>query len=182
MILIVLVYLSLKCLIQLLQPSKQYNKLLKGDKLMTGQVLAVNVSEKRGEIKHNVNKVFIKENYGLETDAHSGDWHRQVSLLSLSSFEKMREMGATGLDYGVFAENITVGGLDVATLHMLTILKVGEAVLEVTQIGKECHNQGCAIKRQVGSCVMPIEGIFTRVLSSGWVRVGDSVEIVSEGR
>lgn len=149
---------------------------------MKGQVLAVNVSSRRGEIKHNVNEAFIKQNYGLETDAHSGDWHRQVSLLSLSSFEKMRAMGAIELNYGVFAENITVGGLDVATLPLLTRLKVGEAILEVTQIGKECHNQGCAIKKQVGSCVMPVEGIFTRVLNSGWVRVGDSVEIVAEGK
>lgn len=149
---------------------------------MAGEVLAVNVSSKRGEIKHNVGEAFIKQNYGLETDAHSGDWHRQVSLLSLSSFEKMRKRGAIGLNYGVFAENITVGGLDVATLPLLTRLKVGEAILEVTQIGKECHNQGCAIKKQIGSCVMPVEGIFTRVLKSGWVRVGDSVEIMAEGR
>jgi len=144
-----------------------------------GQVLSVNVSEKRGEIKHNINEAFIKENFGLETDAHSGDWHRQVSLLSLSSFEKMRSMGAIGLEYGVFAENITVGGLDVATLPLQSQLKVGEAILEVTQIGKECHNQGCAIKKQVGSCVMPIEGIFTKVVHSGRVKVGDRVEIVA---
>jgi MOSC domain-containing protein YiiM len=147
-----------------------------------GQVLSVNVSEKRGEIKHNINEAFIKENFGLETDAHSGDWHRQVSLLSLSSFDKMRDMGAIGLEYGVFAENITVGGLDVATLPLQTLLKVGEAILEVTQIGKECHNQGCAIKKQVGSCVMPIEGIFTKVVRAGWVKVGDPVEILEKGR
>lgn len=146
-----------------------------------GQVLAVNVSEKRGEIKHNINEAFIKENFGLETDAHSsGSWHRQVSLLSLSSFDKMRSMGADGLDYGIFAENITVGGLDVATLPLQTQLKVGEAILEVTQIGKECHNQGCAIKKQVGTCVMPLEGIFAKVLSSGWVRVGDQVEVLTK--
>lgn len=144
--------------------------------------MAVNVSGKRGEIKHNINEAFIKENYGLETDAHSGDWHRQVSLLSLSSFDKMRKMGAIGLDYGVFAENITVGGLDVATLPLQSKIKVGEAILKVTQIGKECHNQGCAIKKQVGSCVMPIEGIFTRVLSSGWVKVGDQVEVLERGK
>ena len=147
-----------------------------------GKVLAVNVSEKRGEIKHNVNEAFIKENFGLETDAHGGDWHRQISLLSLSSFDKMRALGASGLEYGVFAENITVGGLDVATLPLQTQLKVGEAVLEVTQIGKECHNQGCAIKKQVGTCVMPIEGIFAKVLSSGTVKVGDRVEILEKGR
>jgi len=144
----------------------------------SGEVLAVNISEKRGVIKHNVDQAFMKEKYGLETDAHGGDWHRQVSLLSLSSFNKMNDMGATGLEYGVFAENITVGGLDVATLPLQTQLKVGEALLEVTQIGKECHNQGCAIKKQVGSCVMPIEGIFAKVLQSGWVKVGDRVEIL----
>jgi MOSC domain-containing protein YiiM len=147
---------------------------------MSGQVLAVNVSSKRGEIKHNIDEAFIKENYGLETDAHGGDWHRQVSLLSLSSFEKMGARGAIGLNYGVFGENITVGGLDVATLPLLTRLRVGEAILEVTQIGKECHNQGCAIKKQVSTCVMPLEGIFARVLKSGWVRVGDAVEIIEE--
>jgi len=146
--------------------------------MATGQVLAVNVSEKRGEIKHNVNEAFIKENYGVETDAHGGDWHRQVSLLSLSSFNKMKDLGATGLEYGVFAENITVGGMDVATLPLQTQLKIGEAILEVTQIGKECHNQGCAIKKQVGTCVMPIEGIFAKVLQSGQVKVGDQVEIL----
>jgi len=159
--------------------------MLKGEFFMTmeaGKVLAVNVSEKRGEIKHNVNEAFIKENFGLETDAHGGDWHRQISLLSLSSFDKMRALGASGLEYGVFAENITVGGLDVATLPLQTQLKVGEAVLEVTQIGKECHNQGCAIKKQVGTCVMPIEGIFAKVLSSGTVKVGDRVEILEKGR
>ncbi len=145
-----------------------------------GQVLAINVSEKRGEKKHNINEAFIKENYGLETDAHSGDWHRQVSLLSLSSFDKMRDRGALGLQYGDFAENITVGGMDVATLPLQTQFKVGEVILEVTQIGKECHNQGCAIKKQVGSCVMPIEGIFAKVLSSGWVKVGDRVELIDK--
>lgn len=150
--------------------------------VQSGQVVSVNVSEKRGEIKHNINETFIKENFGLETDAHSGDWHRQVSLLSLSSFDKMRAMGANGLEYGIFAENITVGGMDVATLPLQTQLKVGEAVLEVTQIGKECHNQGCAIKKQVGSCVMPVEGIFAKVLRSGRVKVGDRVEILEKGR
>jgi MOSC domain-containing protein YiiM len=146
-----------------------------------GQVLAVNVSEKRAEIKQNINQGFIKENFGLETDAHSGDWHRQVSLLSLSSFNKMRDMGAIGLEYGVFAENITVEGLDVATLPLQTQLKVGKAILEVTQIGKECHNQGCAIKKQVGSCVMPVEGIFAKAVRSGWVKVGDPVELLEKG-
>jgi len=142
----------------------------------TGQVLSVNVSEKRGEIKHNINEAFIKENFGMETDAHSGDWHRQVSLLSLSSFNKMRDMGAIGLEYGAFAENITVGGLDVATLPLQTQLKVGEAILEVTQIGKECHND-CEIRRAAGRCVMPTDGVFARVLEGGIVRSGDNITI-----
>lgn len=144
----------------------------------SGRVLAVNISEKRGEKKHNINEAYLKADYGIEIDAHSGDWHRQVSLLSLSSFEKMRQLGAE-VYYGDFAENITVDGINVASLPLGTHLKVGEALLEVTQIGKECHNKGCAIKQQVGSCVMPVEGIFTRVLKSGFVKINDLVEVIS---
>jgi len=110
---------------------------------------------------------------------HSGDWHRQVSLLSLSSVEKMRALGAI-IVYGDFAENLTVAGIDVATLPIGTRLQVGEVQMEVTQIGKECHNKACAIKKQVGTCVMPTEGIFAKVLTSGWVRTGDSVEVAGE--
>lgn len=142
-----------------------------------GQVLAVNISEKRGEKKHNINEAYIKADWGIEVDAHSGDWHRQVSLLSLSSVEKMRALGAI-IDFGDFAENLTVAGIDVATLPIGTLLQVGEVQMEVTQIGKECHNKACAIKKQVGTCVMPVEGIFAKTLTSGWVRTGDSVEVV----
>jgi MOSC domain-containing protein YiiM len=142
------------------------------------RVLSVNISEKRGEKKHNVGEAYLKANFGIDIDAHAGDWHRQVSLLSLSSFEKMRNLGAD-VNYGDFAENITVEGIDVATLPVGTKLKVGETLMELTQIGKECHNKGCAIKQQVGTCVMPIEGVFTRVLEGGWVRVGDKVEILN---
>lgn len=142
-----------------------------------GQVLAVNISEKRGIKKHNVNEAFIRSDWGIEVDAHSGDWHRQVSLLSLSSVEKMRAMGAS-IDFGDFAENLTVDGIDVAGLPLGTHLRIGEVEMEVTQIGKECHNKGCAIKKQVGTCVMPIEGIFARTLNSGWVRVGDPISIL----
>lgn len=143
----------------------------------TGQVLAVNISEKRGIKKHNINEAYIKSDWGIESDAHSGDWHRQISLLSLSSVEKMRRLGAV-IDYGDFAENLTVDGIDVATLPLGTLLQIGEVKMEVTQIGKECHNKACAIKKQVGTCVMPIEGIFARTLSSGWVKVGDRVEVL----
>ncbi|MEQ8236471.1 MAG: MOSC domain-containing protein [Syntrophomonadaceae bacterium] len=143
----------------------------------TGEVLAVNISEKRGIKKHKIDKAYLRADWGIEVDAHSGDWHRQVSLLSLSSVVKMRAMGAD-VDFGDFAENLTVTGIEVATLPIGTRLQVGEVEMEVTQIGKECHNQGCAIKKQVGTCVMPIEGIFARVLNSGWIGTGDRMNVI----
>ena len=142
-----------------------------------GKVLAVNVSEKKGQKKSNVGRAYLDTGIGIAVDAHSGTWHRQISLLSWSSFEKMKALGAD-VFYGDFAENLTVDGLEVARLPLGTRLKIGEALLEVTQIGKECHNQGCAIKKQAGTCVMPREGIFARVLSSGWIQTGDSLEVV----
>jgi MOSC domain-containing protein YiiM len=142
-----------------------------------GQVLAVNISEVRGIKKHDVGEANIRADWGIEADAHSGDWHRQVSLLSLTSVEKMRALGAI-INYGDFAENLTVSGIEVATLPIGTRLQIGEVQMEVTQIGKECHNKACAIKKQVGTCVMPIEGIFVKTLNSGWVRVGDSITVI----
>jgi MOSC domain-containing protein YiiM len=142
-----------------------------------GRVLAVNISEKKGQKKHNVGKAYLDKNLGIGVDAHSGHGHRQIILLSWSSFEKMKSRGVE-VSYGDFAENITVENLDVAHLPLGTRLQVGEALLEVTQIGKECHNQGCAIKKQSGTCVMPLEGVFARVLSSGWVETGDPITIV----
>lgn len=142
-----------------------------------GTVLAVNISHAKGEKKTNINEAFIVEDWGIEIDAHAGKGHRQVSLLSKSSVEKMKNLGAD-IQYGDFAENLTIEGIEVSKLPLGTRLKIGEVVLEVTQIGKECHNKGCAIKRQVGKCVMPIEGIFTRVITSGSVKVGDTVEII----
>lgn len=138
------------------------------------RVVAVNVSEKKGTVKHNVGEAYLETELGLVGDAHAGFAHRQVSLLALSSVEKMRKLGAD-VDYGAFAENLTIEGMELPTLPIGTRLQVGEALLEVSQIGKECHNQGCAIKKQVGTCVMPIEGIFARVLSPGKVMVGDLV-------
>lgn len=145
--------------------------------MLEGTVLAVNISSKKGEKKHNIGESYISQGYGLDNDAHGGDWHRQVSLLSLSSFQKMRDKGAD-VYYGDFAENITVDGLDVYTLPVGTRIRAGEALLEVSQIGKECHDKGCAIRKQVGTCVMPIEGIFATVVESGWVRVGDAVVVM----
>lgn len=142
-----------------------------------GTILAVNISKKRGEKKSNIEEAYLMAGYGVDKDAHGGAWHRQVSLLAKSSVDKMKALGAD-VEFGDFAENITLEGIEVSTLPIGTRLRAGEAVLEVTQIGKECHNQGCAIKKQVGTCVMPQEGIFTRVLESGWVRTGDAIKVL----
>lgn len=139
----------------------------------------MNVSATTGTKKQPVDRVELRVGHGLAGDAHAGGWHRQVSLLSLSSIEKMRRSGLA-LAPGDFAENITVSGLDVWSLPVGTRLLVGDVVeLEVTQIGKECHH-GCDIRRQVGDCVMPREGIFARVIRPGAVRAGDVVRVLPE--
>ncbi|MEW6172868.1 MAG: MOSC domain-containing protein [Bacillota bacterium] len=150
------------------------NTVSQGDK--RGQVVAVCRSEHKGERKKNIGCGLLVTGHGLEGDAHTGTWHRQVSLLALESIEKMK---AKGLDVGPgdFAENITTRGLDLMHLPVGTVLRIGAALGEITQIGKECHS-ACAIRRQAGDCVMPREGIFVRVLETGLVQVGDTVEIV----
>lgn len=142
------------------------------------KVVAVNISEKKGVVKHPIDKGYFKVDHGLEGDAHAGKWHRQVSLLASESIEKMKMAGVQGLSYGKFAENLTTYGIVLYELPVGTVLRVGEVVMEVTQIGKECH-LGCEIRKQVGDCVMPREGIFTKVLKDGWIKPGD--EIVVEG-
>jgi len=142
-----------------------------------GKILAVCISEHKGERKKNIGQGVLIENHGLEGDAHAGDWHRQVSLLAIESIKKMQEKG---LDVGPgdFAENLTTEGIDLVSLPIGTKLKIGEqAVGEVTQIGKECHSR-CAIYYQSGDCVMPREGIFIRVLKGGPVKVNDSIEVI----
>uniref|UniRef100_C6E817 MOSC domain containing protein n=1 Tax=Geobacter sp. (strain M21) TaxID=443144 RepID=C6E817_GEOSM len=143
---------------------------------MTGKIIAVNVSLNKGERKTPVPEVTLRENHGIEGDAHAGDWHRQVSLLAQESIAKMV---ALGLDVkeGDFAENITTEGVDLVHLPIGTRMQLGETLLEVTQIGKECHNR-CAIYYQAGDCVMPKEGIFAKVLKGGVVRPGDAVAIL----
>ena len=140
-----------------------------------GTVVAVCRSEKKGQKKKDVGQGFLKEGQGLLEDAHGGDWHRMLSLLALESINSMREKG---LDVGPgdFAENITTRGIELASLPIGTRMKVGEALVEVTQIGKECHDR-CAIYYQAGDCVMPREGIFARVLESGPVKTGDLIRI-----
>ncbi len=143
---------------------------------ITGIVRAINISKTKGVVKNPVDMAFFRKNYGIEGDAHAGDWHRQVSLLANESADKVR---AKGLDItvGRFAENLTTEGIELYTLAIGTRLKIGESVQEVTQIGKECHT-GCAIKTTVGDCVMPREGIFTRVIKNGVVKTGDTIEII----
>ena len=141
-------------------------------------VEAVCISEKKGIVKREVAEGVFKEEWGLENDAHAGKWHRQVSLLAGESIDQVKEALPT-LKNGAFAENIITRGLDLTGLAVGDRLAVGEtAVLEITQIGKECHNSGCAIKKLTGDCIMPREGIFGRVISGGSVRAGDPIEQV----
>ncbi|MCR4433212.1 MAG: MOSC domain-containing protein [Caldiserica bacterium] len=142
---------------------------------MTGKVVAVNISERTGVRKTNVGKAKALKNFGLEGDAHAGNWHRQVSLLAQESIDKMRSFGLT-LSPGDFAENITTSGIDLLSLDIGSKIKVGNALLEVTQKGKSCH-VGCEIRKLVGDCIMPREGIFARVLEEGEIEVGDEIEV-----
>lgn len=145
---------------------------------MSGKIVAVCISKAKGVRKESIGEAKLVAGWGMEGDAHAGKWHRQVSLLSASSIEKMREVGKKkGLDLvpGDFAENLTTEGLELFTIPIGTYLEIGEALLEVTQIGKTCHN-GCEIFKQVGQCIMPKEGIFTRVLVGGTVKTEDSIE------
>lgn len=144
---------------------------------MSAKVIAVCISEKKGERKTSVASVELREEHGIIGDAHAGDWHRQVSLLAHESIEKMQRMGLD-VDSGDFAENITTSGIELFTLPVGTRLMIGETLLEVTQIGKECHTR-CAIFYQAGDCVMPKEGIFTRVLNGGTVMPGDVVTVLA---
>jgi MOSC domain-containing protein YiiM len=141
-------------------------------------VIAVCQSEKKGTKKTPVAEVIIKEDYGVVGDAHADCLtHRQVSLLAIESIDKMRSKGFDFLQPGDFAENITTRGIDLASLPIGTRLAVGkEVILEMTQIGKECH-AACAIRQQVGDCIMPREGIFARVIRGGRVKAGDSIKI-----
>lgn len=140
-------------------------------------IAAICISEVRGIQKHEIPEAFLRADWGIEGDAHAGNWHRQVSLLSVCSVAKLQEKLDFELKHGAFAENILVSGMTVHTLPVGTRLKIGGALCEVTQIGKECHSD-CAIRKAAGDCVMPREGIFVKVLESGKIKKGDSVAIV----
>jgi MOSC domain-containing protein YiiM len=151
---------------------------MKEDKIEMMKIVAVCISNKKGCKKKAVAEGILKRGYGIIGDAHANnDSHRQVSLLAISSIEKMRKMGAE-VGPGDFAENLTIEGIELFTLPVGTRLGIGDdIILEMTQIGKECHDH-CAIFKQVGTCVMPTEGVFTKVIKGGVVKVGDKLEII----
>ena len=140
-------------------------------------IKAVCISEKKGQQKHPVDTVHLRPEHGIDGDAHAGNWHRQISLLGQESVDRLQEKISIRLFPGAFAENILCEGLALYELPVGTKLKVGSALCEVTQIGKECHAD-CAIRRQAGDCVMPREGIFAVVLEEGDAKAGDSVLVL----
>jgi MOSC domain-containing protein YiiM len=146
-------------------------------KMEQGRVVAVCISQSKGERKTPVDQVVLQEKHGIIGDAHAGDWHRQISLLAMESIAKMQALGLQ-VTTGDFAENITTEGVNLVSLPIGSRLEVGETLLEVTQIGKECHNR-CAIYDQAGDCVMPKEGIFAAVVRGGIIKTGDRITLAA---
>lgn len=140
------------------------------------KVIAICTSEKKGTAKYMVEEANLIENYGIEGDAHAGKWHRQVSLLALEKIEDFNNKGAN-VDFGAFGENLVISGIKLNELPVGQKIQIGEVELEVTQIGKECHTR-CAIYYRVGQCIMPKNGIFTRVLKGGTVKVNDECRLI----
>ena len=143
-----------------------------------GEVMGICISKKRGTAKVEVEEANLIEDFGIEHDAHAGNWHRQVSLLSFETREAFKARGAE-IDDGAFGENIIVSGIDLIHLPVGTQRKSGDVLLEVTQIGKECHSH-CEIYHRMGECIMPTNGIFTRVLHGGKLKKGDQIKVCTE--
>lgn len=141
-----------------------------------GRILGICISEKRGTEKQEIQEADLVKNWGIEGDAHGGKWHRQVSLLSFEKIEAFRAKGAE-VDFGAFGENLIVEGYDLRTLPVGTRFQIGDAVLELTQIGKECHSY-CQIYHRMGDCIMPREGVFTEVIKSGHIKAGDEISVI----
>ena len=144
---------------------------------ISGRVVAVCISEQKGEQKHALSSIHLKPDHGIVGDAHAGNWHRQVSLLGIESVAKIQQSLSFTLEHGAFAENILTAGLILHELPVGTQLLIGSVKAEVTQIGKECHNH-CAIRKAAGDCVMPREGIFVKILTAGDVFPGDSLKVL----
>jgi len=141
-------------------------------------VEAVCLSHKKGIVKKEQGRVTLRENWGMEGDAHAGEWHRQISLLAGESIDGVKETLPT-LKNGAFAENIITRGIDLSKLNIGDRLQVGdEVILEITQIGKECHNSGCAIKKATGDCIMPKEGLFARVIQGGEIAKELTINVI----
>ena len=149
------------------------------NKEIRGIVRAVCISKQRGTAKEEVPECRLIEDWGLESDAHAGNWHRQVSLLALEQIEAFRKRGAD-VAFGAFGENLVVEGFDLSALPVGTVLTCGDAELELTQIGKECHSR-CAIYAQVGDCIMPREGVFAVVKKGGLVKPGNEIRVQACG-
>lgn len=143
---------------------------------MKGKVEAVCLSEKKGTRKKNVGQARLIENFGMENDAHAGNWHRQVSFLASESIEKAKQKWGLKVSFGDFAENIATSGVDLLALQIGDRLKIGEVMLEITQKGKKCH-VGCEIMKLTGRCIFPLEGIFGRVLKGGTIRTGQEIRV-----
>ena len=139
-------------------------------------ITSINISPKKGTFKQPIDKAELRIDHGIVGDAHAGNWHRQISLLAEESIDKMTALGLSDLTPGKFAENITTRGISLYTLPVGTVLALGACRVEVTQIGKECH-QHCEIYKKVGQCIMPHEGIFVKVLTPGVIFVGDEIQI-----
>jgi MOSC domain-containing protein YiiM len=141
------------------------------------KIVSIAMSKKKGTPKTPVEEAYVSKDHGLEGDAHAGPWHRQVSLLASESIDRAREQGLD-VGFGDFAENIATVGVDWKSLPIGTRARLGEEVLvEITQIGKECHNR-CAIYYKAGDCIMPREGVFARVLHEGLIRCGDQIQLM----
>ncbi|CDD98950.1 uncharacterized protein conserved in bacteria [Roseburia sp. CAG:471] len=141
-----------------------------------GVIKGICISEKRGTAKHEIEEAILAKDWGIQGDAHAGHWHRQVSLLSYEKIEKFRKKGAD-IGLGAFGENLIVSGYDFRSLPVGTRFRCGDAILEMTQIGKECHSH-CEIYKRMGECIMPREGVFAVVLEGGTIRKGDNLEIM----
>ena len=140
-----------------------------------GMIKGICISEKKGTQKHEVSEAVLIEDWGIEGDAHAGKWHRQVSLLGFQQIEEFRSRGAQ-VSFGAFGENLIVDGFHFKTLPVGTRFRIGDALLEMTQIGKQCHSH-CEIYKVMGDCIMPREGVFARVIRGGTIRIGDIMEL-----